>query len=157
MYGLGGGVDDHIFEQMELQSGRCARQGNARGTADYSEFESSSLLPLSTRAGTPLGHTSPCSPNQHQCKWPETPAVKPLWGALYDLKIDLQKKRPLRWSKSGGLCGCMQAAVNRLCEAFWPCCQAHHGSPAPNLHPQSALFCAPKVSVVHQGKQPPVE
>ena len=35
-------------------------QGNARGTTDYSESKSSSLLPLSTQAGTPLGHTSPC-------------------------------------------------------------------------------------------------
>ena len=58
--GWGRGIDDHIFEQMELQSGRCTRQGNAGGTTYYSESESSSLLPLSTRAGTPLGHTSPC-------------------------------------------------------------------------------------------------
>ena len=40
--GWGGGVDDHILEQMELQSARCTRQGNAQGTIDYSESESSS-------------------------------------------------------------------------------------------------------------------
>ena len=32
-----------FFEQMELQSGRCTRQGNARGTTDYSESESAVL------------------------------------------------------------------------------------------------------------------
>ena len=52
---------------------------------------------------------------------PETPAVKPSWGVLYDSKIDLQKKRPLRWSKSSVPCGCMQVAVNQLSKAFLLC------------------------------------
>ena len=43
--------------------------------------------------------------------------VKPLWGALCNPKIDLQKKRPLRRTESGIPCGCMQAAANRLYEA----------------------------------------
>ena len=47
----GGGVDDHIFEQMELQSGRCTRQGNARATT---ESESSSLLPPFSGVLVPL-------------------------------------------------------------------------------------------------------
>ena len=55
-----GGVGGHSFEQTELQIGRCTGRGSARGTTDYSEFESFSLLPPSTRVGTPLGHTSPC-------------------------------------------------------------------------------------------------
>ena len=34
--------------------------GNALRITHYSESDSLSLLRLSTRAGTPLGHTSPC-------------------------------------------------------------------------------------------------
>ena len=55
-----GWVDGHVFEQTEMQIGRCTRRSNALGTTDYSESESSSLLPPSTMAGAPLGHTSPC-------------------------------------------------------------------------------------------------
>ena len=44
--------------KTELQIGRCRVQSNARGTTDYSESDSSSLLPPFTRAGTPLRHTS---------------------------------------------------------------------------------------------------
>ena len=47
----GGGVGGHIFEQTELQIGRCTERSNARGTIDYSESESSSLVPPSTRDG----------------------------------------------------------------------------------------------------------
>ena len=43
----------------------CTRQdtqgtGNGPGITHYSESDSLSSLPLSARAGTPLGHTSPC-------------------------------------------------------------------------------------------------
>ena len=43
--------------------------------------------------------------------FPNPRAVKPSWGALYDPKIDLQKKRPMRTSKSGAPCANMQVAV----------------------------------------------
>ena len=92
---VGGG--GHIFEQTELQIGRCTRWSNVRGTTDYSESESPSLLRPATRAGTTATvHAGRFSPNQHQCMWPRTHAVKPSWGALYDPKIALQKN---------GLCG----------------------------------------------------
>ena len=45
MYGLPG-VGGHIFEQTELQIGRCTGRGNARGTTNYSESESSPLCML---------------------------------------------------------------------------------------------------------------
>ena len=43
----------------------CTREdtqgtGNGPGITHYSESDSLSSLPLSARAGTPLGHTSPC-------------------------------------------------------------------------------------------------
>ena len=77
--------------------------------------------------------------------------VKPSWGALYDPKIDLQKKRPMRTSKFVAPCGSM-VAVNRLSKASWPAWQAP-GPPSPKFHHQSVLFCEPKASVVHRGKQ----
>ena len=52
---VGGGGDDHIFEQTELHSGRCTRQGNARGTTDYSESKSSSVLPPFQKGRNPIG------------------------------------------------------------------------------------------------------
>ena len=58
MGGGGGGVVTLLSTKLEL--GRCTGQSTAQGTTDYSDSESSSLLPLSTRAGTPFGHTSPC-------------------------------------------------------------------------------------------------
>ena len=85
--------------------------------------------------------------NQHQCMWPRTHVVKPSWGAFSDPKIGSQKKRPLQASGFGAPCGCMQVAANQLYAAF------HPESPSPCLHPRSALFCAPKVSVVHREKQ----
>ena len=57
--GGGGGRWSH-FLSTELEIQQCMGQSNAQGTADYSESESSSLLSLSTKARTPLGHTSPC-------------------------------------------------------------------------------------------------
>ena len=74
---------------------------------------------------------------------PEIHAGKLCWGALYDPKTGLQKQWPQQWTEFGVPCGCMQVAVNRLYEAFWPSCQARPNSPAPTLHPQSALFSAP--------------
>ena len=66
-----------------------------------------------------------------------SPIPQPLWGALYDPKIVLQKKRPLRWSEPGVPFGCMQVAANRLYGAFLPGCQAGAESPAPTVLPQS--------------------
>ena len=82
--------------------------------------------------------------------------MKPLWGALYDPKIDLQKKWPLRWSKSGVSCGCMQVAAKGLYGAFLPGHQADAIAPAPTVLPQSEPFCTPEAFVVHPGKQQPV-
>ena len=90
--------------------------------------------------------------HRRRCRLPDTHVVKPWWGALYDPKTGMQRQWPLQWTESGVLCGSRQVAANRLYEAFWPAGQAP-GSPSPNLHPQSVLFFAPKVSVVHQGKQ----
>ena len=53
------GVGGH-FLSTELEIGRRTGQSNAQGTTDYCESESASLLSLSTRAGIPLGHRSPC-------------------------------------------------------------------------------------------------
>ena len=50
--------------------------------------------------------------------------MKPSWGALYDPKIGLQKKRPLQTLKFGAPCGCMQVAANLLYGAFLPGCHA---------------------------------
>ena len=47
------------------------------------------------------------------------------------------------------------APMSGRCEASWRGWDA--ASPAPTLHAQSELFCAPKVFVVHPGKQQPVE
>ena len=55
--GWGGGV---TFLSTELETRRCRGWSNTQGPTDYSKSESSPLLSLSTRAGTPLGHTSPC-------------------------------------------------------------------------------------------------
>ena len=44
----------------ELNKRRHTGRGTAPGITHYSESESLSLLPPSTRAGTALGHTSPC-------------------------------------------------------------------------------------------------
>ena len=57
--GWGGGR----WSQFCAQS--CTREdtqgtGNGPGITHYSESDSLSSLPLSARAGTPLGHTSPC-------------------------------------------------------------------------------------------------
>ena len=82
--------------------------------------------------------------------------MKPSWGELYDPKIGLQKKRPLRLTEARAPCGCMQVAVNRLYEASWPAWQAPE-SPSSKFHRQSVLFCEPKASVVHQRKQKRVE
>ena len=46
-----------IFLSKQLETRRYMGRSKAQGTADYSESESSPLLSLSTRAGTPLGHT----------------------------------------------------------------------------------------------------
>ena len=97
-------------------------------------------------------HVSHFAPNRRRCRLPETHVVKPWWGALYDPKTGMQRQWPLQWTESGVPCGSRQVAANRLYEAFWPAWQAP-GSPSPNLHPQSVLFFAPKVSMVHQGKQ----
>ena len=59
MHALGGG-GVFTFLSKQLEARRYMGRSNAQGTADYSELESSPLLSLSTRAGTPLGHTSPC-------------------------------------------------------------------------------------------------
>ena len=77
-------------------------------------------------------------------------AEKPCWGALYDPKTGLQKRWPLQWTESSVPCRCRQVAANRLSEAFWPSCQAHPDTPTLTLHPQSVLFSAPKVPVVHR-------
>ena len=54
----GGGV---TVLSTKLYKGRHKGRGNALGITHYHcESESSSLLPLSTRVGTPLGYTSPC-------------------------------------------------------------------------------------------------
>ena len=57
MYELGGGV---TVLSTELNKRQHTGRGTAPGITHYSESESLSLLPPSTRAGTPLGHTSPC-------------------------------------------------------------------------------------------------
>jgi hypothetical protein len=45
------------FLSTEPEIERCTWRSNEQGpTTDYSEFESSPFLSLSTRAGTPLGH-----------------------------------------------------------------------------------------------------
>ena len=88
---------------------------------------------------------------------PEIPAGKPWWGTLYDPKTGLQKQWPQRWTEFGAPCGCMQVAGNWLDEAFLPSYQACFELTAPTLHPQSVLFCEPRVSVVHLGRQRPVE
>ena len=49
-----GGVGGHSFAHRDVQG------SNGPGITHYSESDSLSSLPLSARAGTPLGHTSPC-------------------------------------------------------------------------------------------------
>ena len=48
------------FLSTELEVGRCTGWSNAQGITDYSALESLSLLSVSTRAGSPLGHALPC-------------------------------------------------------------------------------------------------
>ena len=48
------------FLSTEPEIELCAWRSNEQGPTDYSEFELSPLSSLSTRAGTPLGHTFPC-------------------------------------------------------------------------------------------------
>ena len=140
----------------------CTREdtqgtGNGPGITHYSESDS-----LSARAGTPFFwctsddlRVSHLAPNRRRCRLPEIRVAKPWWGALYDPKTGMQRQWPLQWTESGVPCGSRQVAANHLYEAFWPVGQAP-GSPSPNLHPQSVPFFAPKVSVVHRGKQQPV-
>ena len=84
-----GGVDDHIFEQMELQSGRCTGQGNARGTTDYSESESSPLLPPFHKGRDPIGAHIPLLVNwniffsfSQSCSLRALAGTHPVWRGM---------------------------------------------------------------------------
>ena len=129
--GWGWGVDGHIFEQTELQIGQCTRRSNARGTTDYSESESSSLLPPSTRAETV--HAGRFSPNQHQCMWPRTHAVKPS-GVHFTIPKLACKRSGLCSGQNPvflvGACRLLRTGCTR------PFCWARRCTPA-NLHPLS--------------------
>ena len=58
--GLGGGGRWSQFCTQSWKREDTQGTGNAPRITHYSESDSLSSLPLSTRAGTPLGHTSPC-------------------------------------------------------------------------------------------------
>ena len=58
--GLGGGGRWSQFCAQHCKRDNTQGTGNAPEITHYSESDSLSSLPLSTRAGTPLGHTSPC-------------------------------------------------------------------------------------------------
>ena len=45
-------------------------------------------------------------PNSTSMQVAKNSCVKLFGGALYNPKIGLQKKRPLRWSETGVRCGC---------------------------------------------------
>ena len=83
-----------VGSQFSAQS--CTLDGAQTCTTQfhdvYSESLSSFALPFSGRAGTQMGQTSCSSPHPRQCKWPKTPAVKPLWGILFVPKTGLQKR-----------------------------------------------------------------
>ena len=55
--------------------------------------------------------------------WPRTHAVKLSWGALYNPKIGLQKKRPLPPTESSVPCVCIRIAVNGLYESAHTSCK----------------------------------
>ena len=118
---------------MELQSGRCARKGNARGTTDYSESESSSLLPMCSTVRYEISCLMPpfsgvlvplcmldvfLQININACG--QELMLQAFVGNTLRSKIDLQKKQPLRW-ESRAPRGRMQVAANQLGEAFLLC------------------------------------
>ena len=137
--GWGMGVGGHSFEHRAVnETPHMTRQCSR----DHSFFRIRvvvmSLLPLSTRAGTPLGHTSPCL----------------LLGTYFLLLQFFPILQPacLHWHPP-----CVQGHGPQAVSSSWEhagCCYlAESRVTFTKFAPQSALFCAPKVSVVHQGKQ----
>ena len=127
------------FLSTKLETRRCTGRSNAQGPTHYSKSKLSPLLCLSTRATCAMVHASRFSPNQCQCMWPKTPAVKPSWGALYNPKIDLQiDLRPLRWTESGFLAGACRLLRTGCTGLFRPPVRPVRT----HLHP----LCTPKVS-----------
>ena len=151
MYGLGQGRWSHFSAQSYTLNG-AHKHYTALLNQVYSESLSSSAMPFQAGLGLHWGKHPPVCAHQRQCMWPKTPAVRSWWGVSFNPKNGLQKLWPLQWTESGIPFGCMQVAVNRRYEASGPAWQTL-GSSSSKFHPQSVIFCAPKVSVVHQGKQ----
>ena len=145
----GGGGGMVTFLCTRQQMGPCTQNMHCRvWTTHYSELELSSSSPWNPiQADIPLlvnGNIFLQFSPMYLHAFTGTQPV--LRGMAHKPSV---ARSTLRCLVSRTLCG--------EYEAFWPSCQALPGSPAPTLHPQSALSCAPKVSEVYPGKQQPVE
>ena len=144
----GGGRWSHFSGQHDTLDG-AHEHGTAPVDHLYCESASSSAVPFSGRAGTPLGQTSPCLwTGTYFFNFSQSCNLRTFTGTQPSLRGIAH--RP---SECGALCEFMQVAGTGQYEAFWPGCQADDNSPAPTPHPQSELVCAPMACAVHRGKQ----